>query len=255
MNIKSHILIVIHNEFDRTNDLINDLMSQDIKFNLTLVDNDSSDQGLFKLYDRLNELEYVNIIKNNFNKPLNHIWNDFYESTTEEYLVYLNNDIRIPSNFLSDNEHIFNNHLDVGSVIHSTNNPNYFNLTKNEYVILDEAWQGWDFAIRRDCYDLIPVELKWYSGDTFIFDNLIKKHKKKIAISLSSPILHHTSTTGRKKNINGILSKPDNKKRLDLGHASPARNNSKYTNVPRPSDDVINKWKLNYETFSNNIHL
>jgi hypothetical protein len=245
-SIKTHCLIVTHEEYTFMENLIDDLLKQDVNFNLTIVDNNSSDKRLHALYDKLNTYSWITIIKNNFNKPLNHVWNWFHENTSERFLCYLNNDVRVPRNFISDSERLFAEQPNVAITIHATNHPSYLANINFKYELLDSGWQGWDFTIRRECYPTIPLQFKWYSGDGYIYSDLIFKQKRLIGVLLSSPILHYQGTTGRKFNKKGILSKKDSMEKIKLGYKNPERKNKAFY-VLRPTFNVEKIWLKNYK--------
>ena len=52
---------------------------------------------------------------------LNHLWNYFYRTTDNEWLCFLNNDVGIPDNFISDNEAVIEKEPNAGIISHSTN--------------------------------------------------------------------------------------------------------------------------------------
>ena len=47
------------------------------------------------------KIDYLDILNTGFNKPLNHLWNDYVKESSTEFICLLNNDVRIPPNFLS----------------------------------------------------------------------------------------------------------------------------------------------------------
>jgi len=122
---------------------------------------------------------------------LNRIWNAFYEQSECKYLSFLNNDIRIPKNFIEDTLDIFEKESDVSIVVHSTNHPDYTDVTDLNYVIYDsDLCQGWDFTIRREDYVRIPDDLDTFGGDDFLFYNQYRNGNK-VAVAISSPIIHY----------------------------------------------------------------
>lgn len=191
---KTHILVVNINNLVYTRNCVNDLLRQDTSFDLTLVDQGSNEPGTHEYYMQLSkdwsrkECE-LKIIKNNENVDLNRVWNKFYEDNNNEYLCFLNNDVRVPHNFVSDGEKIFEKEPSVGCVAHSTNHPKYKNVTSLNYVFVTDVKQGWDFTFRKIAYTKIPNELKVYCGDDFLFQKLYDNNWK-CAFALSSPMTH-----------------------------------------------------------------
>jgi hypothetical protein len=137
---------------------------------------------------------------------LNKVWNWFYENTDNDYLCFLNNDIRLTDNFVNDTITVLDLEENVGCVIHATNHPNYNKKTDLKYAITNNIRQGWDFTIRRICYKSIPDVLKVFYGDDYLFDNVYKMCYKSSYI-LSSPVIHYLSKSHQYlENKNMILS-------------------------------------------------
>ena len=195
------ILIVNRNHYYLTNNLIKDLSNQINKnFEVTIYDNNS-----YEDIEKIKQFEKYSFVKkivfNKENAPLCHLWNKFYLETAYEYLSFLNNDIRIPNNFISDNNQIFKENIKAGVVVHSTNHPKYQKQTNLQYKTFGKKYmQGWDFTIRRYAYTLIPKQIQSFCGDDFIYSNLYS-NKWEAAYALSSPIIHYCAQTPRIKGI------------------------------------------------------
>jgi glycosyltransferase involved in cell wall biosynthesis len=206
-------LIVNYNCLQHTKNLVNDLKNQNIdSFELFIVDQNSIEEGTDTFLDAMKN-NYT-VIKNLYNRPLNHIWNDFVSTAAYPYCAFLNNDIRIPRNFLKDTVEIFEMEPDVSCVIHPTNHPDW-DTAKSElsYDILEEKIrQGWDFSFRKSTWVDVPSVLDFYCGDDFIFENLYLQNNK-VAVAKSSPIIHLVSQT-RKSALNGII--PNRKPMQDI---------------------------------------
>ncbi len=170
-------------------------------YNLTIVDQNSKENGTNIFLENCRKSN-INIIKNKENVPLNKIWNEFRAKSNCDILSFLNNDILIPKNFLQDNTRIFSQNDDIGIVVHVTNNLDYnVNLEKTVFETLTKRIrQGWDFSIRKECFVQIPNSLDFYCGDDFLFEN-VYDHNKKVAICLSSPIIHLLSQTRKNNKI------------------------------------------------------
>lgn len=222
-------LIVNLNCLNHVKNLINDLKKQTFKdFEIIMVDQNSIESGTKEYLESLKNNNNIKIIYNDYNKPLNKIWNEVIKASETDYVAFLNNDIRIPSNFLHDTVDIFNKERDVSIVIHPTNHPSYRKAKKSstEYVILNEcSRQGWDFSFRKRDWVDIPDCLDFYCGDDFIFENVYMRNKK-VAMAISSPIIHLLSQT-RKNVLNKVI---------------PNRN---------PNRDVENYKKLGYKHYLN----
>jgi len=53
---------------------------------------------------------------------LNIIWNEFKSMTKNPWLCFLNNDVCIPENFISDNIDVIHKEKNAGIINHATNN-------------------------------------------------------------------------------------------------------------------------------------
>lgn len=200
-------LIVNYNCLFHTYNLLADIKKQTYNnYELIIVDQGSIEIGTHGYLDRWEADGHI-VIRNKSNESLNQIWNDTIKYSHSPIVSFLNNDIRIPPNFLQDTWDIFDRERDVTCVIHPTNNPIFHVKDKLEYVVLEErTMQGWDFSFRKDDWIDIPADLKFYCGDDFIFENLYLREKK-VAMALSSPITHLRSQT-KKSELN--------KSRLDV---------------------------------------
>jgi hypothetical protein len=97
--------------------------------------------------------------------------------------------VRVPSNFIEDTVEIFKLEPAVGCVVHATNL--FQKVGPLSYVIPEKKFtQGWDFTIRDEAYSLIPGEFGMFGGDHYIFNHL-HRDGWKVAVALSSPIIHY----------------------------------------------------------------
>lgn len=192
--MKLSVLVININNLNYTRDLINDLFQQSCSFYLTIVDQNSTEEGTTEF---LNEVakEEINVVRNCRNEPLNYLWNKFYEHCKAPYLCFLNNDIRVPRNFVIDTINILDQESKVGAVVHATNHSCYNKVTDLHYEILSNRYvQGWDFTIRREAYTSIPDSLKFFGGDDWLFSKLYAKNYK-VACAISSPIIHYNASS------------------------------------------------------------
>lgn len=214
------VLVVNLNCLWHTKNLVVDLYRQTgAEFRLTIVDQGSKEQGTKEYLDLL-EASDITVVRNGKNIPLNWIWNQFVRQSDCKTICLLNNDIRIPSNFLSDINKILARDPKIGAVMHATNHPKYARtLPQPEYVTFDHGFrQGWDICVRKECWKEIPKELKLYCGDDFLFENIYRMGYK-VALATSSPIVHHLNQT-RKNNRNISNRRPlhDDKRYVALGY-------------------------------------
>jgi len=180
-----HVLVVNINGLKYTLPLLDDLYAQTCPFTLTVIDQASTEMGTREALAGVDQVIY-----NSVNRPLNYIWNDHADSNPYPYLCFLNNDLRIPRNFLADTLAIFEREKRVGAVVHATNHPDYVESSELVYQILpDGHMQGWDFTIRKIAYIPIPADLKTFGGDDWLFGQL-QLAGWEVAAALSSPITH-----------------------------------------------------------------
>lgn len=190
------IVVVNLNQLQLTKKCIDDLLNQiNENFDIFLYDQNSNEEGTAK-YLRNCENNNINVLRNNENIPLNHIWNNFKNICSCEYLCFLNNDTELSNMFIDDIINVFGLEPKVGFVIHVTNHPQYLETKKKlEYKILNPAYyQGWDFTIRRNLIPEIPKVLIIFGGDDYIFAKAVNAGYN-VALVYSSPIIHYSSKT------------------------------------------------------------
>ena len=192
MNIS--VLVVNLNNLQFTKDCVSDLMSQDCEFNLTIIDQNSSEEGTKEYFSTLpSNIEFV---QNESNTPLNHLWNWFVIKSNTPYICLLNNDVRIASNFLSSAIQVFEKEQNVGFINHVSNNKDYQEWSNElKYKVIELPYrQGWDLIFRKECYNQIPNELSFFYGDDYIYSKLYSSGMKGAYI-LNSPMIHFERST------------------------------------------------------------
>lgn len=210
------VLVVNLNNLEYTKNCINDLLKQDCNFDLTIVDQNSSESGTKEYFSSLPE--NVEFIQNYENKSLNHLWNWFVEKSQTTYVCLLNNDVRIAPNFLSSAIQILEKEPKVGFVNHVSNNKDYQEWSNElKYKIIEKPYrQGWDPIFRKECYSNIPEELSFFYGDDYIYSKLYSSGMKG-AYVLNSPMIHfERSTTIEKGGQRDASPDGDFYHRLDL---------------------------------------
>lgn len=243
MSIKVSVLIVNLNNLSFTKQCIDDLLQQDVQFNLRIIDQNSDEEGTKDFFNNffsrhmdnefLGKINYLEIWNSGFNKPLNHIWNNFVDECQTEYVCLLNNDVRLSPNFLSTSIQVLDKEPNVGFVNHVTNNILYSKWSKElNYIVMDSPYrQGWDPIFRKSSYSKIPNELQFFYGDDFIFSKLYSSGKKGAYI-LNSPMIHfEKSTTFEKGGQRDCSQDGEFFKLLDLEH--------KYLSF----NEILCKWK------------
>lgn len=227
--MKLRVLVLNLNNLDFTKQCIRGLLTQNTKdFNITIVDQGSTEFGTL---DYLNELpDDIEVILNPRNEPVNKMWNLFKETHNEELLCFLNNDVLITDNFISDTIKVFEKEKKVGIVAHSTNHPDYYTIEPElRYVIVPKFvnMQGWDFTIRRNAFTEIPSELKIYCGDDFLYHHAYEKGWD-LAYVLSSPMIHYEGQSKKFMVTSGV---EDIHKFISLGFKHYLKINSTYSNI------------------------
>jgi glycosyl transferase family 2/glycosyl transferase family 29 (putative sialyltransferase) len=224
---KLHILVPNYNNHIFMKNLMTDLLKQTAPFDLTILDNGSTDNDTIAYFEQLdsNRNHKYNVKINHKNEYLNHVWNNFYKNNSNKYLCFLSNDVRIPSNFIEDTISVFEREENVGIINHVTNNKEFQKTTPLNYKVLQEnTRQGWDFTIRRALFKEIPAYLKWYCGDDFIFEMVFSQNFKS-AVIFSSPMIHYQ---GISTSSVSHLSKQDIKLYRKNGY-------KRYMNIPTES--------------------
>jgi GT2 family glycosyltransferase len=194
---KTGVIVINLNTLTYTRKCIEDLLKQNVSFDLTLIDQASVEVGIKELFESVKKhwkgRGRLTIKYNSINEPLNEVWNTFAKESDNEYLCYLNSDVRIPCNFIKDSESVFSLEPTVGITVHSTNQPHWLDNASYQlnYKIPpnQKIKQGWDFTIRKSDWKIIPEIFQIFYGDDFIFYKLLLKNRK-IAYILNSPILH-----------------------------------------------------------------
>jgi GT2 family glycosyltransferase len=210
MSVKISVLVVNLNNLSYTKQCVEDLLNQDVEFNLRLIDQNSTEEGTNIYFNSLyirymkgefsGKINFLEVSNTGYNCPLNHLWNEFATSSSTDFLCLLNNDVRLPPNFLSSSISVLEKEPLVGFVNHVTNNLNYSCWSDIlEYKIMEEPYrQGWDITCRKSCYNQIPKELTFFYGDDYIYSKLYSSNYKGAYI-LNSPIVHFERSTTVKK--------------------------------------------------------
>jgi ubiquinone/menaquinone biosynthesis C-methylase UbiE len=210
MDTNISVLLVNLNNLDFTKQCLEDLLNQDTVFNLRLIDQNSSESGTKEFFDNFfsrhsrgdfyGKINYLEISNTGFNKPLNHLWNEYMSEAQTDFVCLLNNDVRISPNFLSSAISVLEKEEKVGAVNHVTNNLEFSEFSDVlKYSIMDSPYrQGWDPIFRKSCYTPIPEDLKFFYGDDFIYSNLYSLGYKGAYI-LNSPMIHLERSTTEEK--------------------------------------------------------
>jgi hypothetical protein len=206
MSVEISVLVVNLNNLLYTKQCIEDLLNQDVEFNLRLVDQNSTEEGTNDFFNNFflqynngefnGKINFLEIIHTGYNCPLNHLWNEFINTSSTNFLCLLNNDVRLSPNFLSTSISVLEKEPLVGVVNHVTNNINYSRWSDLlEYQIMEQPYrQGWDMTFRKSCYSQIPKDLTFFYGDDYVYSKLYSSNYKGAYI-LNSPIIHFERST------------------------------------------------------------
>lgn len=187
------ILIVNWNNAKLTDDVLRDLTYQvDKGFEVTVIDQNSKERGTkdyMKIWSEIQEYP-ISVVGNEDNVDLNRVWDDFCKNSDYDFICFLNNDVRL-GHFFTHDIRVALSRKDVGCVIHPTNKiqKNKELNTPSIEVLKTPKYQGWDFSIKRECYNKIPDQLRIFGGDNYLFAQVIEKGFN-IALANSSPIIH-----------------------------------------------------------------
>ena len=188
------VLVVNLNNLQFTKDCISDLLSQDCNFNLTIIDQNSYEEGTKEYFESLPS--NIEFIQNEINTPLNNLWNWFVIKSNTPYICLLNNDVRVAPNFLSSAIQVFEKEQNIGFINHVSNNKDYQEWSNElKYKVIESPYrQGWDLIFRKECYNQIPNELSFFYGDDYIYSKLYSSGMKG-AYVLNSPMIHFERST------------------------------------------------------------
>jgi hypothetical protein len=247
-NIKNiftlRVLVINLNNLEYTRACLDNLLAQShLDFKITVIDQNSSQQNTKEILNSYKSSN-INIVYHSENKPLNYTWNWFATTYNEDILCFLNNDVVITDNFITDIINVFKLENNVGIVVHATNHEEYTKKdTQTKYVICEKNkyMQGWDFSIRRLLFKKIPSELITYCGDDFIFQSIYDSNCN-IAYITSSPMIHFQGKSEKDRLSN---CRSDTLTYKKLGYVHHLKINQQYSKV-RPSSAFISLFKENY---------
>lgn len=196
--MKISVLVVNLNNLEFTKNCIDDLILQDCDFKLTIIDQNSSEEGTKEYFKSLPS--NIEFIQNENNYPLNNIWNWFVSKSNTPYICLLNNDVRIYPNFLSSAIEVLEREENVGFVNHASNNKDYIDFSNIlNYKIIEKPYrQGWDPIFRKKCWSEIPYDIEFFYGDDYIYSKLYSSGMKG-AYVLNSPMIHFERSTTTEK--------------------------------------------------------
>ena len=257
---KTGIILVNLNTLSHTRNVIADLRRQNIGCDLTIIDQASEEPGTQEFLKGLKwNKGKLKVVFNRINEPLNHLWNKFAAEAQNEYLCFLNSDVRIGSTFVKDSEDVFEKEGSVAVTVHSTNHPVYlaqhshtvvnYIVPTDQHLRAKKIKQGWDFTMRKDDWIPIPEKLRLFYGDDFIFMKMLEKNRN-VAYILSSPIVHFQGVSQRPWNgkpfNNKMPPRNDNFRDDTKAWASTGWNHDhnprpEYTRI-KPTRDIVERY-------------
>ena len=87
---KTGVIVINLNTYGYTRKCIEDLLKQNVPFDLTLVDQASQEAGIREFFESIrsswDNRGKLTIKYNSINEPLNEVWNTFAEESDNEYL-------------------------------------------------------------------------------------------------------------------------------------------------------------------------
>jgi hypothetical protein len=205
-------------------------------FDLYIVDNASTDQ---RTLNYLKQSPYT-VTLNDSNIPVNHNWNTMMD-TGYEYTCILNNDLRLPDNFTEDIIKCMDSDPSIGICTHATNHTKFTKMmSESSYTAEAHMRQGWAFTVRRQAYEPIPKNIKWFYGDDWLYVKAREKNFKTVTL-VSSPIVHYQGRTPRTHINTGEGTNADLKVYLRLALPEKLRI-SKYSRV-KPSPNYLKTYE------------
>jgi GT2 family glycosyltransferase len=190
------VLVVNLNRLELTKNCIKDLQNQTNKnFEIHLFDQNSSEEGTSEYLSQVEEQGII-VHRNEYNIPLNHLWNSFKDLCKCPYLCFLNNDVQLSNRFVEDTISTFSHNPSVGITTYVTNHPDHLDTLPNlDFIILKPpTYQGWAFTIKRELMPTIPRDTQLFYGDDIIFSHVVNKGYH-IAFVYSAPMVHYCSQT------------------------------------------------------------
>ena len=126
MKTRVSILIINLNTLEYTKQCVKDLLNQSVPFNLTIIDQNSTEEGTLEYFNQLlndftnknyvSKINFLSIINSGYNKPINQSWNEFVINSNTEFICLLNNDVRLSPNFLDTSISVMDKEPSVGFV-------------------------------------------------------------------------------------------------------------------------------------------
>jgi glycosyltransferase involved in cell wall biosynthesis len=192
------VVIPVVDNYDLTDQLLNDIVNNTFyPAEIILIDNNSND-NIYDLVKKYNKLNIV-YIRNHKNIGVNASWNLGRELANYEYIVILNNDIRINKQFFEKIITVMRE--DYSIALCSATITNDLNEL---YININPVSIDYQFSILGNAYILtktaskqigpIPRELFTFFGDNYIISR-IDQLGLKTAIMKNNNIFHHDHKT------------------------------------------------------------
>lgn len=168
------VVVPVYNNIKITDDFFMTISENTVlPEQIILFDNGSEDK-YYKLVKKYNNLN-INHIRKETNEGVNAAWNYGISIAKTPYISILNNDLLLNKYFFQMVIISMASDSSIGIVVPlTTKNKDYIKRTRDEVPRLEPLVkrEGWAFTIRKeitDKIDPIPLDLKIYYGDDYLF--------------------------------------------------------------------------------------
>lgn len=214
------IIIPCFNNLNFTKNIINDLVKLPDSCEIIITDNASTDGTVEYLKELIsNSLEHkIKLIENGSNLGFGKANNQGYEIASGETILFLNNDVRVKSDYSSWHERLLE-HVSDDSLISLNGgllDSNFNFITETRQYVDNSGFylSGWSLAGKKKIFDCLTHE-NWggpWDSDTFFSyfedcDLSFRAKEKGIPLKVVELPLHHFGRmTGKKLNLPKLYS-------------------------------------------------
>lgn len=219
ISIKCSIIIPVYNNYNFTKACLKDLSKLSYEYEVIVVDNASDDNTIY--LDQLPKKDLpkrFTLIKNGINEGFGRANNRGHYIAKGEYVLFLNNDIRVQKNYDTWVEDLLKGAED-GSLVGPT-----AGLLDKDLNFIKEMSQielgncymsGWCLCAKKEIFDKLVLEGcegPWDSNSFFCYfeDTDISFRAKELNIPfkiVSVPVIHFGQTTSKKIGLNNLYVK------------------------------------------------
>ena len=205
--MKCSIIIPVYNNANFTKAALNDLVLLGKTHEIIIVDNASEDHTA----DVVSKFNGVWYIKNDINKGFSFANNQGFEVAKGEYVLFLNNDIRVKNSFADWTDKLIEQCGDNCIVGTQTGilDGDYNFVKEGQFDPMQKGayLSGWCMMAKRSVWDKLKIGGRGcWNEDFFLYfeDSDLSWRAKKNGIKLKIvdiPVQHFSRTTGRKYNM------------------------------------------------------